>query len=688
MKDIPVDFLEPLSNCDIEGIAEEDVPPLIEQIKEALNGEYSNAAALVFAPLCHGISHLNESIGTFARDTLLNILKKDDDESKLVGCYMLMFAGHLFAHEPETAPETNVVYDLMKPLLVHSNEVLRKRANKAYRTLLDTEFFLNDTSLGQYLNLFNEFPAEYYPEYFKIISSYVIPHEDDDEEDQPEEDEEADITIIQPIVDFVHDNLHSNTEIVRALCLDVMSDLGYKDRMFIEDDVNDALDVASDLIKASSVGTYIYVANFLATLAESFKDEAGTKIEELVVPIIKEINNDQIGVLKKKIDCASTVATIIKLGFAVNQSDVVAQFISANLPNATEDTITRLCNVIHPLSKSIGEENAVNVFKALVEALKVCEDSENAELITLCIEKLTKHYNIPEDILLPLVNASLEGNLKFLNGSLPHKIFPPCVPPFMIITAYIKKFPTKGAQFIPTLLDWFGHTQFSIAPVVLIPIKASFDVGCFPEDRAEEFGKMIKEMIEKCEVFDGNELGALAEAARKLFQAYASKMTPIEDFLKPFIKFAKKSLPDEEEEEEIDIMTGEGIPEVTNFVFSVYAGNDEVEVIDELLAPLLMNLPFEPGCEEVSDILSNLTTMFENTERFKDVLVPGLRMFAELLLLKKAELEAYNLDDELISDLKGMLKNCCKKDKKLVAALTKDFKSSRAKLNRFNALIR
>lgn len=700
LNDIPVEFLDPLSECDIEIIAEEDTAPFIEFLqKEIDNPEHRLAAILFFSPLSHGLSHLSPEAGPYAVKTLLDLFSKDDRNSKIVGCYMLAFLAHLFEHDPDTAPEDDKILAILRPLLSDKDQIIRKRSNKAFRLLLDSNFLLTEKSVNEYLSYFPTFPSEYYPEYFKILSTFVVPHSEEDEDDdymdeEDHKDDEVSLEIIQPIVDFVNTNISSEDPIVRAFCLDVMSDLGFKDFVYIEDDVAKGLEVAQALLDAKQVNTYIYITNFIEILAE--KDESSkSKVEPMVKTIVEQLlieNNETLGNRKQVIDCAAMVGQMIKFGSAVDQSDNIAKFVISQLnTNPPEKIIARLCNPIHFIVKTINEENALEIFKHLSESFKVCEDQDNTDDVALCLEKIIKNHSVPEESVRPLVDDSINGKLKILKNTSPHKIFPPCIPPFMIITAYIKKYPTQGSSLIPTLLEWFDESQIKIIPPTLIPINAAFDAGCFNDETAGKFAVSLKDKILKCETLDGHEIGALCDSANRLFNLFPAKMAPISDYLQPLIKFAAKSLPplEEEEEDDIEELPGqEGLSDITNFVFNVYATDDSVEVINELIAPLLMLLPFEPGCEGINEILTNLAEMFEDKERFSDVLVPGLRMITEILLMKKSELEEYEIDDEAMSALKQTLKKCCKGDRALTQQLTKSFGKSRAKINRFNALIR
>lgn len=688
-RDIPIDFLEPLSDCDIEGIGEADTTPFIEFLNsEVDNPERSNAAILIFAPLSHGLCHLQPEVGTKVRDTLLAIVNKHERESNLAGCYLLFFAAHLFEHEPETQPEPSQVYQILTPLLREEDTIVRKRANKAYRVLLDSELLLDEAILKDFLKSFETFPKEYYPEFFKILSCYVIPHDDEDEE----EDEEPNLSIIEPIVDFTKTHMKSEDPLLRSLCLDLMSDLGYKDFCYIEDDVEESLAVSEQLIKDQSVNTYIYIANLLETLADKYPN-GKARIEQIVPVIAEQViqpNNDQVGTLKQRIDCVTQLASITHKGLSNNQVPQLASYCLRELQAQPDyKIVVRLCNPIHWINNTMGEQNAIEMFKLLTEAFKTIEDQELCEDIAISsLDPFIKNYNIPEELVYPLVDDAMNGRLKVLRGSTPPKIFPPCIPAFMIIDAYIKKFPTKGAALLPTLLEWLSTASIQIVPPILIPINTALDSGCFTQDTVGQLATTIKEIITKCDAIQGREIGALSDTANRVFNLFPAKMEPIDEFLVALTEYATKASGRfEEEEEEVDPLTEEGLPDVANFVFNVYASNEDLQINEELLEPLLLSLPYE-NYDEANEVYNNLAIIFENKERVGNVLIPGLRIIAELLLLKKAELEQYKLEQDAYDALKASLKKCCQGDKKLVQALSSTFKGTKAKLNRFNALLR
>lgn len=80
--------------------------------------------------------------------------------------------------------------------------------------------------------------------------------------------------------------------------------------------------------------------------------------------------------------------------------------------------------------------------------------------------------------------------------------------------------------------------------------------------------------------------------------------------------------------------------------------------------------------------------MLDDQERFDSIVVPVLKLFTEMLLMKKSELEEYEFEEETLSNMKSTLKTIVKGNKNIQATITKDFQKSRAKLNRFMALIR
>ena len=124
------------------------------------------------------------------------------------------------------------------------------------------------------------------------------------------------------------------------------------------------------------------------------------------------------------------------------------------------------------------------------------------------------------------------------------------------------------------------------------------------------------------------------------------------------------------------------------FVFNVYTSNESLQVNQNLLIPLVKMMPFAPDVEFLGELLGCMTDMMKDPIRFQCILSPGARVFAEMLLMKKSQLDEFELDQELVSDMKETLKTTVKQNPEIGKQISNEFKSSKAKLNRFNSLVR
>ncbi|OHS97151.1 hypothetical protein TRFO_36709 [Tritrichomonas foetus] len=694
--DVPVDFLLPLNDSEISEIPPEDLKGIFEQIKGfCLEGEKRFAALCVWATICHGIADVEQEAGQFNAEIVKVFLSQENNNEKelLSGAYYLLFASEAFQDEPENCPEAEDIYNMLRRLIVHTNENIRRRSLKAFRKLIQTHIFLTEGIVKKFLEIYNEF-SNHKSDYFKVISNFILPDDTDGENEEEEEENEADLSIIQPIVDFVTEHLNdSSDKETQGLCLDACSDLGFKDSLFIEDLVDTGLDVSHKLIEAKEYITYPYIANYLTSLNEKFREQTGEKILEFLPTLVSSLENEATGVLKQRIYCAGALAQLLssEIMNENNRKELipsVVDFIINNIDKKDQLVDFNMCAVILPLIPFIGEAKSNTIFAAFVEDLKNTEDEEHlAAWLSVCV-KIIKKYTVNEDILNSIVALIMSGELKIFHGTPPHMTMPPLRAPFMLLRSFVKKNPSKASPICQQIIEWLKYTPFSSAPILLLPLTAGLEAGCLNEESADEFAKVLRTFLGRLDMGDTDELIAVCNTLNSLFNVFPNKMTPIVDFLKPLENFAKSCIDMEGEDDLIDDEMIEAMPSVADFAFHIYANDDNVEVLPDLINPLLELLPFQPQVEEVSGILENLMTMLEDTERFGEILVPALRALTDILLMKKSDLEEFNFDDDLMKNMKQTLKTCCKGNKRLIDQVTVDIKKNRAKLNRFNILIR
>ena len=700
LNDIPIKFLELFSGCQISAIGERIVKPVIKFLKaEVQNEDHNHATLLLISPMVKELTSLDKKFNTYFLDALLKTIKKEDRNSKLVGLYMFMYVAPLFQHNIDSFPSDEEILGILKPLLSVPDPILRKRATKVFRILIYSDIILPEQVIDEFLDDFETFPKEYLTEYFKILSYFVVPfHNDADDNENPEdvqEDQEANFVIIQPIFDFVSNNIESENTTLRALCLNTMSFFFGRNISFAKTHIPKALGVAQNLLDSKQVDTYVYISNLIGTLA---KKDASNKdrIESMTRTIIQQLlieNNEAIGNLNQQIKCANNISTIINSDIAVDQSDNIAKFALNILKSNPSEKITgKLCQAIHSLIKNINKESAIEIFKNLSEKIKICEDPMLVDVISVCLERIIANHKPPEELVRPLVDDSINGKFKLLNNTPADKIFPPNILPFLIMSIYIKNYPSQSSNLIPMLVEWLSTSQIQTIPSILIPINAALDSRCFNDETAGTISEMIKDLLNQCKLANIDEVCALCNTANKLYKSFPLKMGNIVEYIQPLVKFVTKDIQsseeeEEEEEEDFDMPEDNSLAYIANFVFNVYASDEQVGVNIDLVTHLLLLLPFEPGCDVINEILCNLAEMFNNKNKFSAINVLGLRIIAEILMMNKVDIEKFKIETKTLDNLKQTLNRCCNDDKKLGPKIIREFGRSTAKISKFRSLI-
>lgn len=697
-KDVPFDFLLPLNDGELSDMEESTLDELFAQLQTAITDQNQKSAAslCVYSTMCHGMVDLKPEAAVFNIEILPKFFKSTNEKDQLCGCYYMIFLSECLAdpEAQEAVPPPTDLFDLLKPLIVHkTNEHIRKRANKALIKFIQTEFFLTDEIVNSFLSLFDQYASDpsNLPSFFKVISNFIFPGGEDDEGDDEEEaDNEVRLDIIQPIVDFIGGKLaDKSNHMVQGLSLDSVCDLGFKDKIIIEDLVPIGLDVSKSLINEKEVATYPFIANFLTILKEKFHDETVSEIAPLVPVIVAQLNSESLGTVKQRIYCAGAIAQLLESGIATEETNNVIQFVLNNLNCGVEKSVFNLCSVVLPILKNIGEEKSNIIFKSFVEDVKKTENEEYLTAWLTCLGKFIKNYNIDEDSVNSVVALIMSGELKIYHGSLPHIAMPPIIAPFNFLRKFVKKYPTKAAPICTQIVEWLKFTPFSSMPTLLLPLIAGLESGCIDENLAKSLASILNTFLSRLDLGDSDPLASVCTALNSLYQYYKQVMTPIINYLAPLEKFAKDCYTENEGDDDmIQEELVEAMPAVATLTFNVYANDDEVKVLPGLINPLLALLPFHPQVEEVPEILTNICSMLENKDRFSDIVVNALKMFADVLLMKKADLNEFKFSDDLINSMKQTLKSYCKNDKRMTNAVTSDFRTSRAKVNRFNVLIR
>ena len=626
-----------------------------------------------------------------AANTMIEVgLRDGDREVKVASCFLM---GQLTMHWAHAGPEDNAppreaLFDWLVPVMASEDAVVSKCAYKAFRLGVSNDLW-NEAPIAQKLiqEVFPRQKRENMAPFFKALTTFVYPEMDDDDED--EDEFEPKLEIVEAIIELLKQTVHDEDDRVAASSLEAVSDLGFKDKMYEEDLLDPAMAVCKKLVDKNAVSTFEHVACFLNGAWLNFKEQVGDSVLELLPKVLSQIDNPEVGNVKHRMYAASSLAEIIADG-PREHVPALLQFIVAHLEES-DDLVFELVPVIIPLKACFDDANANTVFKKLVP--KICETESNDYVASWChvLAKLLKRHNIDQEVVASLVSSILSGRLKCLCGRTPHKSLPPNNAIFAFLASYIKKSPSNGKPICAQIIDWLGLTAFPAIPALLIPLRAGVSVGIVDAEQAQKLVPTLKEMLNKFDNDDDEQLVAVVGVLTELSNHQPKCVEPVAaDLINSLEKFVLAADPDAAEEEDFDELNDliEAMPFVCQFVFGIYASDiAPSDVNEKVLSTLVRMLPFPPQVEEMPDLLEQLCALVED-EKYSFVLAPILKVFVEILLMKKSELEEYELSDELTKDMKMALKNSVKADRRLEKILTKDFQNQKARLNRFKALLR
>ena len=693
---IPMSVLELLDLVTVDDFD----PPTVElfgaKLKEMIGGPEKAAAIFVFAVFAHELMEMNEDeYPGFVVEVITEGMKAPERDVEVASCNLLSAVGGHWAHcDSQGAPSVEALFEMLVPLMLSEDVLVSKHGHKAFKALVSCGLF-NTPDMAKKLleDLYPRYRKEQLRFFFRAVLSFVFPSHDDCDSCCCEEDhEEVNLDIVQLIVDMLKVRIRDSDDIVAGLSLSALGEMTYKDKMFVEDLIGDALEVAKALVEKKNVKVYEFVARLCVAMFENFKEETQETVLPLIPQIASELANPEVGDMKHRIYTAAAVAVVVSGASITDQYATVVKFVLDNIDEDSEQTILLLCTVMIPLSTCLNDESANAIFRKLVTKVREGQSDDVVGNCCKVLQKLIKRYTIDKDVVASLVSAILSGDLKILHGQEPHKAMPPNQALFDFVGAYLKKLPTNGKAICEQMVDWLTATLVQSVPAILTPFKSGVIAGVVDEELAHKIAPILKELLKKFKKDDFAELGAVVRVLAELFTRHPKSIEPVSEVITLLEPFVTAADPDAiEEEEDIDEIANlvEIMPDVALFVFTVYGSNEAPpEVNEDVVLSLVNMLPFPSDMAPLSGILEQLCAMLNDPEKYGFAILPILKVFTEILLMTKKDAEEYAVSDEVTKEMKLSLKRLVQSDHKLELALTKPFKNKKATLNRFKALLR
>ena len=254
--------------------------------------------------------------------------------------------------------------------------------------------------------------------------------------------------------------------------------------------------------------------------------------------------------------------------------------------------------------------------------------------------------------------------------------------------------------------EYFGNSISSIETVYILPslvLKEIFKNDRVPfslpainkkgSNKVIWLAGILSILLPQLDHHDAQELAATCTTMKEIYDIYPKVLEPIQPILDHLASvvsiIVSRTIAEEYEDDIEDIFYAtNALPSIAVFILSIYATRDETPVNKDLLNGLLNFMPFPPETEENQEIFECLVQMMEDPDKYDSILIPTLKIFTTMLLMKKAEVEQFEFEPDLLKEMKDKLRTIVKLKPEIGKAITEDISDSRAKLNRFHALIR
>lgn len=691
-QDISLEFIDVFDEIMTEDLQPQAIAAVYNHLHKLMGTEKAPAAMFILAPISFPLLEVSEGADTFVIETVLQTIKKDRI-NQIVSCFLLEYLSVYFDSVHEAAPPAEVLANDLIPLLTQDDSKVRYRASRAFKSLIQEDLFLSPPIVTLFLSSFPNFTTDAQINvFFKIVSTFIYPEEeyDDYADDEPSQE----VSILQPILDFAMMTLKSSqSPLVRGHCLDTLADLEGRDTMFVEDCYQEALRHAEQLVAEGHVVAFPWLSSYFVAMSKDFTAETKSTIIKYLPTLVKAIHDENAGRLKDRLNLAADLAVMVGDGFADDLCPEIANYAMKFLSSENIKEMMNACAIFIALRPKLTPKLANTIFEIAAKRAEEVMSSDALTTLVQTMRKIMKKFDIDDKLSGRFTQKIMEGQLAILYGQPPHLSKPPEKFLFLYLERYIVRNIKKASEICAKLIEWIAKSPFSVIPMILRPIDAGLQAGVVNEQMASILTGILSVLLPQLNANDIDELSATCRTLKNVYEQHPDVVEPCDPFFEHLSEIVSNI---SEEDDKSDDRNYYGdmkspivcLPDIAMFVFTVYTSSETTKVFPELLQNILKHMPFRPEIEENEELMECLCSMLEEEDRFKSIVVPALSIFTELLLLKKAELDEYELEEDTVTMMKDTLKRIVKTDSDVQKQLQKLFGSSRAKLNRFNTLTR
>ncbi|KAH0792384.1 hypothetical protein GPJ56_003561 [Histomonas meleagridis] len=656
--DVPENILNIVETIDTSSLN----PQVLEILENSLLENQSESFLLTYAPILSDLIDDNEDLLTELVQTIHKFIQGDTNQ-QISSLVTLRYIAPQISGNKRVIPSD--MFTLLSSHFLDQNEVICFRAHKAMRRLIECGVFDDKQEVAFVIGQFPKYPESKYPLFFKLLQRFL------DDYQNPK------INVVQAIYNFIESSFDGNSDFIKGRCLELLSQIAAINKIYVEDIYEEAFGIALELLKTEK-RCYTEITNFFLAVSKLFPETTLNQIIANLPTLTDSLEDEETGTTKQRMERAESIATIIQSGSWPEMTSKVTSFALKTLDTIVGNELFYVCSVIIALIDQLNGQTATVIFEKLEKLARKATVSPKLNVILHTMKKLMKKFNIDST---EFVNSIMKGDINYLGNFPLYTCQDDKTMIFYFIAAYIRQYPLQSDEICRQLIDIIPQIRCEMTPVVLEPIEAGIHCGVITFDSMTKLYKYIMEILTSFDVTENvEEICSCIEILSQI-----GKSNPgIFDIPKVFSILKQLILSTDEEE----LDNSQIISKIIRLILELYTIKVINIDIDEKLFDLVLKiLPLSPEIEGMDDILELLVVALDDV-RFKKFVAQILILFAEMLMMKKADLDEYELDAALIAKMKGALKKAVREDKTLERQITKSFRNQRQKMNRFNAILK
>lgn len=656
---------------------------LLTEINQKTNKR--NAAIALFAPFADQIINVIEDSMNIIINAYIESLNAQSDNilSAYVSSKSLRSIIHRF-DEPNQQ-----LFDALLPYLTtDTDELLFYESNKAMRELLETGLYSTVDYEKKIMSLLPQYGDNRINYFTKLITSLLV-----------DENGEPGLSIVEPIYDFALPFLSQDKSTIyqNALGVELFASLSQISTEYVEDEVQDCLEISAKILNSTESDCYPSAAFCLSVFAVQFEDQTKETMEKYnllhrLLEIIHSKNgSNDIKIEPKPLSQVALHACSIAKAYddrelASNLIDVCIQML------LNQEGIKRItkcgAQMLNELAKSLLPDDALKAFTIGVNLISIScslnaiegelktpqkmsslNDIEIIEDVIHALKKILKKYKVVPFDLADELMKRLFGENDGVYG-LPKSIElieDPDTTVFSFMKTFIRRFCLKSQtlKYVKMLIASIDIIDCQVLPSFLEPIETAIDLKMLGNDDLVMFLNHIAQMID---ADDSDVTTSLLTVVTGIVRHYKD-VVDINQWL-TILGNLWDCVDETEEDHELTM----AISMLGLELYSIIDQDNDCS----LLLELLVILPLPAEICDLEHVIESTMKIVDNQfiHNKQEALVALVIFMAKVCLMKKKELEDYDLSSGIVADLRNKLKEVVKKNKQLENELKTEFSAN------------